>query len=551
MQIYGDKLFKKPAEVIAAFDKNSFLDAFKKIENYKSKYFLLGYIRYEAHKILNGENYTSKLPLLYFEVFDKYDTYIPKQNNNIIMPDIAPLITKEQYFENIDKIKNFIKNGITYEVNYTYPSKVYFPYDSFDLYETLLKNQKTPYNAYISNQWEEILSFSPELFFQIKDGKIVTKPMKGTMCRGNTEEEDIKNIQFLKNDVKNQSENIMIVDLLRNDLSRIAKTGTVNVEKLYEIETHKTVHQMISVISAELENNITLYDIIRSLFPCGSITGAPKLSTMRVIEQLEPHKRDIYCGAIGFISPNETTFSVPIRILQRHAGDKYYIFNSGGAVVWDSSAVDEWEETKTKGEFLNVLPEFKLVETMKSENGKILFFKEHINRLKKSAKELGFKFDNKLLDLKPSKKDEIIRITLSKSRKTGVEYREIKPAKTFKVRISKQHTNSLNPLLYYKTDYRPWYEKTMTSIHSGEVFDEIYLNEKNEVTEGGRSNIIIEKDGRLYTPPVHSGILNGIYRQAMIDKLEEKVLYKNDLLSADKIYCINSVRAMVEVELCL
>lgn len=549
MQIYGDKLFHQPIDKIVAFDEESFKNSFELIEKYKrDKKYLLGYIRYEAKNIFLGKQYKSKRPLLYFEVFEDYEDYNPQKHNIELHPYVNPLISKKRYVKDIEKIKKYISEGITYEVNYTYPSEVFVNKGSMDLYETLLQNQKTPYNTYIKNEYETLLSFSPELFFRIDGNKITTKPMKGTVKRGLTKEEDEENIRFLASDEKNRAENVMIVDLLRNDLSRIAKTGTVKVEKLFEIETHKTVHQMTSTISAELLENTTLYNIFESIFPCGSITGAPKISTMHVIDELEPFERGIYCGAIGLISPEEIVFSVPIRILV--SSKNGYVCNTGGAIVWDSDALDEWEETVVKRKFLGEIQNIHLIETMKSENGKILFLKEHIDRLKNSAQILGFEFDESLYELIPEK-DGIVRIVLSKDGRTDITYKKLGENLTNKIRFSDITTDSKNMFLFHKTDFRPYYERSMSFIKNGEIYDEIFMNEKGEVTEGARSNIVIEKEGFLYTPPISVGILNGVYRQSILDKVEERVLYKEDILNADKIFCVNSVRGMVEVELCL
>lgn len=554
MQIYGDKIFNQPSDKIIAFDRVSFIKAFELIENYKKQgKYLLGYIRYEAKNIFAGEDYKSEKPVLYFEVFDSYKKYEPVMRSTGFYPVVNPLISKEQYIQDINKIKNYISEGITYEVNYTYPAEVKTNYDSLELYETLLANQKTPYNAYIRNEYETLLSFSPELFFRIDGNKITTKPMKGTIKRGKTEQEDRANIEFLKNDEKNRAENVMIVDLLRNDLSKIAERGSVKVEELFGIETHKTLHQMTSTISAIIKTGTTLYDIFESIFPCGSITGAPKISTMRVIDELEPYERGIYCGAIGFISPSETVFSVPIRIL---AGEgvcsgpeqtNRYICHAGGAIVWDSDPVDEWEETLTKRKFLYSVPEFNLIETMRVENGEIMFFREHLQRMKTSAEILGFAFPEKLYEIKPEK-NGIIRIALSKTGDVNISYRELKPNLTNKIRFSDIVIDSSNFLICHKTDFRPYYDKSTELIRTGKIYDEIFVNERGEVTEGSRTNIVIEKGGKLYTPPVSSGLLNGVYRQSM--NLEEKILYSEDILNAERIFCINSVRGVVEVEIC-
>lgn len=324
MQIFYNKLFSNPIKKIMAFDKNSFDLAFDLIDYYsKNNFYLLGYIKYEAYNYFldMNINYKSKLPLLYFEVFKDYKKYeISKdlKNDDNIQIVTFENIDKYKYLQNIEKIKNYISYGITYEVNYTYPSTVCTNCrDDFTLYNFIQKNQKTPYNAFIKNEYETILSFSPELFFKIKNNKIITKPMKGTIKRGKTRNEDLLNINFLKKDIKNIAENVMIVDLLRNDLSKIAKTGTVKVDKLFEVETHPTLHQMTSTISALIDYDVKLYDIFKNLFPCGSISGAPKVSTVKVIKNIENYKRGVYCGAIGIIEPDQILFQVPIRTLYK------------------------------------------------------------------------------------------------------------------------------------------------------------------------------------------------------------------------------------------
>ena len=350
MQIYHNKCFLEPIDRIIAFSNQDLKKAFDRIEEYKNKgFYLLGYIRYDAKNIFLGKSISSDLPLIYFEVYEDYTNYEPYTPQKDISIYSEAELSYEQYKDALIKIKEHISKGNTYEVNYTYPYKVYTNTDSLTLYNYLLQKQTTEYNTYIANEWEELLSFSPELFFKLDGNKITTKPMKGTAARGKTEEEDAANYNFLKNDIKNQAENVMIVDLLRNDLSKIAQTGTVKVDKLFEIEKHPTVYQMTSEISAELEEGTSLFDIFNAIFPCGSITGAPKISTMDIIEELEYFQRGIYCGAVGFISKEECIFSVPIRILQKNRlnDKKYYRYFVGGAIIWDSNIDEEWEETVT------------------------------------------------------------------------------------------------------------------------------------------------------------------------------------------------------------
>lgn len=538
MIIFGEKQFTNPIKIITAFNFDELKTAFAKIEELKNQYYIVGYLRYNA---FSGQS--SNFPLLYFEVFNSYNIYKTKNTKKLLL-NPTPCVNFCEYSNAIKKIKEEIAKGNTYEVNYTYDFDVPFDGDELDLFNFLLSKQKTPYNFYIKNQYDTVLSFSPELFFEMQNNHILTKPMKGTIHRGKDKKEDKNLIEFLKNDIKNRAENVMIVDLLRNDLGRIAKVGTVNVSKLFEIETHKTLHQMTSQIEADLKENTTFFDIFKAIFPCGSITGAPKISTMKVISDVEKGERNIYCGAIGMISPKETIFSVPIRILQKTNEQNKFKYRVGGAIVWDSNVQDEWEETLTKTKFLN--DEFQIIETVKIENNSILFEKEHFERMQKTAEHFGFKFKTPEI----VKTDNgMLRILLNRDGEIKTELKRITPAKTFKIAISPIIQNSKNEFLYYKTTYRPWYYDSFQRIKNGEIYDEIFFNEKGELTEGARSNIVLQLNGNLYTPPVQCGLLNGVFRQELLknNKCTEKILYKKDLEKAEKIFCVNSVRGMVEV----
>ena len=540
MIIFGEKQFTNPIRIITAFNFDELKSAFAKIEELKNQYYIVGYLRYNAFS-----EQSSDFPLLYFEVFNSYSIYKTKNTKKLLL-NPTPCVNFCEYSNAIKSIKEEIANGNTYEVNYTYDFEVPFDGDELELFDFLLSKQKTPYNFFIKNKYDTVLSFSPELFFELKNNHILTKPMKGTVKRGKNEKEDKQLIEFLKNDEKNRAENVMIVDLLRNDLGRIAKVGTVNVSKLFEVETHKTLHQMTSQIEADLKENTTLFDIFKAIFPCGSITGAPKISTMKVISEVEKGNRNIYCGAIGMISPKETIFSVPIRILQKTNEQKSFKYRVGGAIVWDSDIQDEWEETLTKTKFLN--DEFQIIETVKVENGKILFEKEHFERMQKTAEHFDFKFKTPEIT---QADDGMLRILLNKDGEIKTELKKVLPAKTFKVTISPIIQNSKNEFLYYKTTYRPWYFDSFQKIKNEEIYDEIFFNEKGELTEGARTNIILQLGGKLYTPPIKCGLLNGIFRQKLLNegKCIEKILYKKDLENAEKIFCVNSVRGMVEVNL--
>lgn len=547
MLIFGNKLFKKPLRILKAFNNEEFLTAFREIEELSKKYYLAGYIRYEAKEVFLGEKITSEFPLLYFEVFEDFKEFSPHVADLCRLKS-SSAITFEQYKSDLEKIKEEIANGNTYEVNYTYDRHVDCEADEFELFNFLLKKQATPYNAFIKNDIETIFSFSPELFFELKNGHILTKPMKGTVPRGIDEVQDKKNVDFLKNDIKNRAENVMIVDLLRNDLGRIAKTGSVKVSKLFEIETHKTLHQMTSQIEADLLDGTTLFEVFKAIFPCGSITGAPKISTMKIIDRLEKGSREVYCGAIGLISPKKTVFSVPIRILQKKSDEKTYRYRVGGAIVWNSDIKEEWEETLTKSKILE--EDFKLIETIKVECGKPFLWAEHLGRLKNSAKHFGFNFNPELETLKPTQ-DGMLRILLSKDGSYSLEYKKLVRSEVCKVEISPKKVDSRKSFLYHKTTYRPYYEESFKKIVDGKIYDELFFNEKGELTEGARSNVLLTINGKLYTPPVKCGLLNGVLRQNLLDRgiCTEKILYKEDLLHAENVYCINSVRGIMRVEL--
>jgi len=529
MQIYADKVFNIPVETIEAFEPSEVQAALDKIESLKRKgLYLVGYMRYDLKRAADN------LPLVYFEAFETFTPFKQKTPDYKIGTIVTPNITPEEYAEKIAYIKEQIKNGITYEVNFTYPSTLKTNASEIDLYHFLLQNQSTPYNAFLQNKYETILSFSPELFFTLDGNKILTKPMKGTIRRGKDSKEDEELKSFLYNDLKNRTENIMIVDLLRNDLGRISKPGTVCADKLFDIEQHKTLFQMTSEISSELKEGTTLNDIVEAIYPCGSITGAPKISTMNVIADTEPCTRGVYCGAIGYIHEDEVIFSVPIRILQKKKGEINYRYDAGSAITWSSTAENEWEETLTKAQFLNT--DFSLIETG------ITDFELHIERLKNSANALGFVWNPEIENL-GFDKSVVNRIELFKDGHFEVSTRPIPaPKENPKVKIVHK-VDSSNPFLYHKTSIRLPFPK--------EVFDEICVNERGEITEGTFTNIGAQINGVIYTPPVACGLLNGITRQKLLREgaIQEKVLFPSDLAIAEKIFCFNSVRGVVEVEL--
>lgn len=468
---------------------------------------------------------------------------------------------KEHYVKSLNKIKDFIRGGDTYQINYTYENFLKTDASDFNLYRYLRKKQKTSYCAFIKNKYHRIASFSPELFFKTSNREITVKPMKGTASRGYTVDEDKDRIKKLQTGEKDRAENLMIVDLLRNDLGRICRAGTVEVEKLFEVETHTTVHQMTSTIKGELNYDVGFSEIIKNIFPCGSVTGAPKIRSMEIIRELETECRGIYCGAIGYCSPEgNMEFSVPIRTLVKNYGIDQWNYRVGSGIVWDSNIESEWQECSDKTAFLtNESPEdFYLVETIKIENKIALYLEDHLERILQSASYFNINCDKDNIvaainiAIEGVEDNEIIlRLLINQNGSETLQFFPFNKSATFQVILSENLLNSKNLFLYHKTTNRKWYDSAMERIKNGDFYDMIFMNENREITEGARSNIFIEINGDLFTPPISSGLLPGILRKNLIEgkKCVETILDIEDLLNADAIYCGNSVRGLVKVEL--
>ncbi|EHI6445049.1 anthranilate synthase component I family protein, partial [Campylobacter jejuni] len=324
---------------------------------------------YELYRYFQDKNFTSKKAYLSVFAFKKRKKFQKEDiDEEKFIPEFINFLDQDNYKENFIKVKEAISKGRVYQINLTQNFKFHSKMDSFELFKLLLSRQDTEFKAFIKDEIREILSFSPELFFKTKKRKIFTKPMKGTIKRDKDPIKDEENKIFLQNDTKNLSENVMICDLLRNDLSKIITKKSLKT-KLFEIQSYPTLHQMTSSVQGKLKKNISLYQIFKALFPCGSITGAPKLESIKFIEELEQRDRGIYCGTIGLIHKNKNKFSVAIRTLEKQ--DEIYTYSTGSGLVWDSKFKDEFEELKLKSVILNPC-DFHLFETMYFKNSQIL-----------------------------------------------------------------------------------------------------------------------------------------------------------------------------------
>ncbi|TKX30965.1 bifunctional chorismate-binding protein/class IV aminotransferase [Campylobacter estrildidarum] len=583
--IFGKYLYYDLKYTLRAYNQKQSKKCFKFVEKYKDKFYFITLVDYEFYKYLYDRHFKSKKSYLVFFVYKKRKKFsILSIDEDRFLPSFYNGLNFQSYKENFLKVKEAIAKGQSYQVNLTQNFHFETLLDGFSLFNLLLKRQNTTFRAYIKYKDREILSFSPELFFKTKKNTIITKPMKGTIKRDKDPKKDKENKLFLKNDIKNLSENVMITDLLRNDLSKLIKKQSMKV-KLFKIQSYPTLHQMTSIIKGSLKKNIDYYKIFKALFPCGSITGAPKIETIKLIENLEKRKRGIYCGSIGLIHKNKSKFSVAIRTLEKRENYQYSV---GGGLVWDSNLNDEFDELKLKAKFL-MSKDFFLFETMYYKNGKILFFKQHLQRLLNSAIKLGFniqillkefsqilqekadvneflnlsihKLNKKLFlkehnlfytsKLKTKHKQAIVKLILKKSGDYCISYHHIKDNTNNTLVLSKEKLNSKSDFLYHKSSIRKLYEDKASLWKNNSCYDIAFFNEKNELCEGSRSNILINKNGIFYTPTLNSGLLDGIYRSFLtqLKLIKEKTLFKQDLLEADEIYCINSVRGLKKVSL--
>ena len=384
--------------------------------------------------------------------------------------------------------------------------------------------------------------------------------MKGTYNRGFNSQKDRDNRNTLLNDQKNRAENLMIVDLLRNDLGKISRLNTVKVQKLFAIEKYNTLFQMTSTISSITAPNTGLPDIFYGLFPSGSITGAPKIRTMQIIDELETEPRKIYTGAIGFMTPEKTTvFNVAIRtILIKEQKAEMGI---GGGITYSSDPETEFEECRLKAGFLT-LPRFRLIETMLYSKKEIALLELHLKRLKESAVFFGYDFPkkkilnrlNKLYDTLDRDKRYRIRLLLDQKADICLEYIPIEQSSSkqpLKIALSKKYIQKNNIFLYHKNTNRELYNREHAKYKRLGYFDVIFRNKEKQITEGAISNIYIEKNNRLYTPDIKCGLLPGVYRTHLFRqrRVSEKIISLEDLLNADNIYCSNAVRGLVKVEL--
>jgi para-aminobenzoate synthetase/4-amino-4-deoxychorismate lyase len=525
----------------------------------KGKY-AVGYVSFEAASAFDSalvHHPSGSLPLAAFAIFDQAEETSPgKMSEPLSEPlDLAPVIDESDFFESIRQIKAYLRSGDSYQVNFTHQLKGNTTASPPSIFSFLCRAQPSPYSAFIETSDYAICSVSPELFFELDGASVRTEPMKGTRPRGRFPKEDAGFRSDLVESEKDRAENLMIVDMVRNDLGKIAVAGSVCAEELFSIKRFPTVWQQVSSISAKTD--ASLGELFSALFPCASVTGAPKARAMGIIRELETEARGVYTGAIGLVKPGRRgRFSVAIRTLTLDKHNDIANYGVGGGIVWDSDPGEEWQESLTKAKILSFdRQSFRLLETMLYEPMSGVFLLNlHLDRLEASAHYFGFDIDvdsirTQLCSLQLLRRAKL-RLLLDSDGDYELEEHplsEVKPMVMLK--FASRPVNSHDIFLFHKTTRRDVYDEARNDVdHCDDV---ILWNEKNELTETTIANLFLEIDGELVTPPVECGLLAGTYRRYMLEKgrVKEAVVRKSDLVNASKIYVANSMRGLREARL--
>ena len=567
-------LFLKPIEVITIYKKEDLDFSFKHIQKLTDKgYYGYSLIKYEAgflfeEKLANLFGAANE-KLIQFFFFEKREVKKLKSskiilgeciNDRYVISNFKLNRSKSQFIDDVFKIKEHLKSGDTYQVNYTVKGNFNFKGAYSVFFQKLLFNQSAKYSALINNNDKIIISLSPELFFHKKDKEIISRPMKGTARRGFNQNSDRTAETELMTSEKNLAENVMIVDLIRNDLGRICRFGSITAPELFHLEKYETLFQMVSVVHGKLRKKIKVRDILQNIFPCGSITGAPKIRTMEIINEIEKEQRGIYTGSIGLVTPNEIKMNVAIRTIAINKNTGEGVMGLGSGIVWDSDPVNEYEEVILKSKFLTEpLEYFEIFETMRYENGGILFLDEHLARMKSAADYFLFKFNEKKIRKQIEKsiadldKEKILKIRLALKKWGEIRIVEsdisILP-KNVSAILSQNKINSQDKFRHFKTTNRKLYDEEYSMYSSQGFYEVLYLNENDELAEGSRVNIFLRKANAWYTPPIESGALPGIYRKHFIENVSnvsEKTLTLEDLKRGDELILTNAIKGEVNV----
>ena len=574
-------LFQRPVGEVVCYSLEEVASKLVQLDQLRAKgLYLCGYLAYEAaYALADRQTFRfkhSNSPLLHFYAFAERQELSAQASSDLVVGlsrnsaatairDVQLNMSQADYKQAIEKVRELIREGDSYQINYTLKYRFGYQGSAICLYSTLRRSQSVEFASYLNFPEYSVLSLSPELFIEKRGNSLVSRPMKGTAARGKDAVEDAAIVAAMQSDAKTLSENVMIVDLMRNDLSRVAQPGSVAVEKLFEVQRFETLHQMVSTVKASIDTDVSFEALIRGLFPCGSITGAPKLRTMELIEQLELEPRGVYTGAIGYITPeNDFCFSVPIRTcIARSNGEAE--MGVGGGILYESDAQDEFDECRLKGRFLTQLnSRFKLIESMRydQDSCSIPLFERHLERLSQSARVLGFhlssaqvgqRIQDFIATLTQTSKVRLLLCANGEVELSSEPLADEQCSDTPYVDLATERTNTDEWMFHFKSTQRELYNRLYEQHAAAGAYDVLFLNQQGHLSEASRHNLFIELQGELITPPLGDAVLPGVYRQKLIDEAQLSVVIRSlkpiDLLKAERIILTNAVRGSVDVKL--
>jgi para-aminobenzoate synthetase / 4-amino-4-deoxychorismate lyase len=543
------RVFSAPIRLIQANDAAQAKEALGAVASALAEgHHVAGWLAYELGYGLEPRlGQTGPQPLLRLGVFGAPGSYAPGPKGRAYAGPLKSEWDEAFYGSRFARVKDFIAAGDIYQANLSFRARFSFLGDALALYEELRPVSGAGHCGFVDDGERQVLSLSPELFFDLNaDGAIEVRPMKGTLARSGN---DAVERSRLAESAKDRAENLMIVDLIRNDLSRIAQGGSVEVKDLFKIETYPTLHAMVSTVTAKKRPDAGIADILKALFPCGSVTGAPKIRAMEILRELETSPRNAYCGAVGYFAPDGSArFNVAIRTLTIEGGRGE--LGIGGGVVQDSRLDGEYAECLLKARFFEgIRKPLTLIETLRHENG-FLRLDGHLKRMEASAKAFGIGFDK---DKARAALDQAVgahqgplrvRLTLDEAADYQATAQALAPNPPhWAYKISPYPTKANDQLLRHKTSWREVYD----SDHP-DCDEMLFCNERGELTEGARSNIFIDREGIFLTPPRDAGLLPGILREELIaqGRAREAILTADDL-SGD-VYLGNSLRGMIKAK---
>ncbi len=565
----GARLFEDPVGEIAAFSIEDVRPALDRLRAAIGEgRYAAGFMAFDASYSLEPKLWALARhgagPLLWFALFNGYRMVEPGAVEAMLGDPAGswtgrpqPRISRVDYLNAAGQVREHLFAGDFYQANLTFGCDVRLFGNPMAAYAGLRQRSSAGWAGIARHPGGWLLSLSPEQFFTIRGRTIEARPMKGTAPRGADCQEDRAEIAKLQADPKQRAENMMIVDLLRNDLARVAEAGSVEVPELFAVETYPTVHQMVSRVTATLRGDVDAVGVLETLFPCGSITGAPKLAAIQALRALEPEPRGAYTGTMGWIGPDgDASFNVLIRTLELAEGATVARLGLGSGLVVDSRLDDEWAECLLKGAF--VTPdetEFDLIETMRFDpEAGVVDLDRHLDRLAASASDLEFQFDrhgarNELQAATFRRKEPaMIRLLLSPKGSMAIEVKALprNPAGAAVVAV--------RPLPVDPSDFRLRYKTTAKDMlkqarRDAGTFEAVFTDPEGRLTEGSYTNIFVERDGKLLTPPLERGLLPGLLRARLIDegKAEEADLTVEDLRPG--FFVGNMVRGLMKARL--